>query len=247
MMRANDEIGLIWPSSPTPTDLDEISQFVPSNVKWHVRGTPQNQDAELITLKNLLHMATSTNIEETAISMTKLKVDAIGYGCTSASYVRGAGGDTDIIGRISRATATPATTTSTASVLALNQLSIKRVSVLSPHIDELNVRLEAFLTANGFEVVHVRGLNKLNGIEEILPEDIFDLVTELVDRPEADGIFISCTGLRTSTILNSLEECTGKPVVSALQATVWRTLQLAGTQNKLANRGRLYAYTDSSN
>ena len=86
----------------------------------------------------------------------------------------------------------------------------------------------------------MRGLNKLSGIEEIPQEDIRQLVLQLVDRPDADGIFISCTGMRTSDILDSMEEGTGKPVVSAMQATVWETLRIAGIPAEVPGVGKLY-------
>ena len=90
------------------------------------------------------------------------------------------------------------------------------------------------------EVVHMRGLNKLRGIEHIPQEEIYELVVQLVDRPEADGIFISCTGMRTSNILSPLEDTTGKPVVSALQATIWGTLRLADAPAELPGLGSLF-------
>ena len=86
----------------------------------------------------------------------------------------------------------------------------------------------------------MRGLNKLRGIEHIPQEEIYELVVQLVDRPEADGIFISCTGMRTSNILARLEEATGKPVVSALQATIWGTLRLADVPVELPGLGSLF-------
>jgi maleate isomerase len=88
--------------------------------------------------------------------------------------------------------------------------------------------------------VHLRGLNKLSGIEEIPQDDIRELVLQLVDRPDADGVFISCTGMRTSSILDSLEEATGKPVVSAMQASVWDVLLKAGLTPDLAGVGSLF-------
>lgn len=169
-----------------------------------------------------------------------LGTQAIGYGCTSASYVRGVGGDIDICTRITSTTSLPSTTTSTAAVKALDLLGVRRVAVLSPHIDELNKRLDGFLSGSGFEVLHLRGLNKLRGIEEIPQEDIFELVVQLVDLPDADGIFISCTGMRTSNILDRLEDATGKPVVSALQATVWETLRLANIPFEQSGLGSLF-------
>ena len=235
-------IGFVWPGPPVPGDAEEVSRFIPDGVDWHIAGTPPDfaKDAPpAITRERLYAIAENPNIEMTAATLHSLGVQAIGYGCTSASYVRGVGGDKDICARINGATGLPATTTSTTAVEAFRLLGVTRVAVLSPHVDELNERLGSFLERHGLDVVHMRGLNKLRGIEHIPQEEIYELVVQLVDRPEADGIFISCTGMRTSNILARLEDATGKPVVSALQATIWGTLRLASAPAELPGLGSL--------
>lgn len=236
-------IGFVWPGPPVPGDAEEVARFIPDGVNWHIVGTPRDfgtDDRPAITRDRLFAMAENPNIEATAAKLPALGAQAIGYGCTSASYVRGVGGDTDISARITDTTRLPSTTTSTTAVEALKFLGVTRVAVLSPHVDELNERLRTFLEGHGLDVVHMRGLNKLRGIEDIPQEEIYELVVQLVDRPEADSIFVSCTGMRTSNILSRLEEATGKPVVSALQATIWGTLRLADTPSELPGLGSLF-------
>ena len=236
-------IGIVWPGPATPEDIAETRRFMPSGVGLHMVGTRPPADADLavgITIERLLRMPGDSNIEDAAEELVPMGAAAIVYGCTSASYIRGVGGDTDIAGRISGVTGLPATTTSSAAVSALRHLGVRRISVLSPHVDELNERLHRFLTDSGFEVVHLRGLNKLSAIEDIPQEDIRQLVLQLVDRPDADGVFISCTGMRTSSILDSLEDETGKPVVSAMQASVWEVLLKAGLAPEVACAGSLF-------
>ena len=242
-MTPTHTIGFVWPGPPVPGDAEEVTRFVPDGVDWHIVGTPPDFEPDAppaITRERLFSIAENPNIETTAATLPALGVQAIGYGCTSASYVRGVGGDKDISARITGATGLPSTATSTTAVEALNLLGVTRVAVLSPHVDELNERLRGFLEGHGLEVVHMRGLNKLRGIEHIPQEEICELVVQLVDRPEADGIFISCTGMRTSNILNRLEDATGKPVVSALQATIWGTLRLVDAPAELPGLGSLY-------
>ena len=236
-------IGIVWPSPPDQGDIDETRRFMPDSVTLHMVGTkhavrPEDEDG--ITLERLLRMPGDRSIEETARELSPFDVQAISYACTSASYVRGVGGDVDISDRIAAATGLPATTTSSASVAALRRLGVRRVSVLSPHIDEMNERLKMFLEGSGLDVLHMRGLNKLGGIEDIPSGDIRRLVLRLVDRPDADGVFVSCTSMRTASIIDSMEDAIGKPVVSALQATVWESLRLAGLWRDTPGLGRLY-------
>ena len=242
-MEPTHTIGFVWPGPPVPGDAEEADRFIPDGVNWHIVGTPRDfgtDDRPAITRDRLFAMAENPNIEATAAKLPALGVQAIGYGCTSASYVRGVGGDTDISARITESTRLPSTTTSTTAVEALKLLGVTRVALLSPHVDELNERLRGFLEGHSLDVVHMRGLNKLRGIEDIPQEEIYELVVQLVDRPEADGIFISCTGMRTSNILTRLEEATGKPVVSALQATIWGALRLADAPSEIPGLGSLF-------
>ena len=242
-MSSSTSIGIVWPGPPTPEDIAETRRFMPPGVGLHMVGTRPPRDNDLsvgITIERLLRMPGDSNIEDAAVELLPMDVASIVYGCTSASYIRGVGGDTDIAGRINAVTGLPSTTTSGAAVSALRHLGVRRVSVLSPHVDELNERLHRFLGDSGFEVAHMRGLNKLSGIEYIPQEDIRELVLQLVDRPDADGVFISCTGMRTSSILDGLEAATGKPVVSAMQASVWDVLLKAGLTPDVAGAGSLF-------
>ena len=57
---------------------------------------------------------------------------------------------------------------------------------------------------------------------------------------EVDALFIACTALRTVEVLDSLEQDLGIPVVSAIQATMWHALRIAGIEARLEGLGRLY-------
>jgi len=47
-----------------------------------------------------------------------------------------------------------------------------------------------------------------------------------VPRKEADGIFLSCMGLRTPEVLPRLERDLGKPVLSSNQVILWMLFRL---------------------
>lgn len=60
------------------------------------------------------------------------------------------------------------------------------------------------------------------------------------DLPQAEGIFISCTGLAIADILDASEQDASKPVLSANQVTMWYVLRLAGVCACLSGPGKLY-------
>jgi maleate isomerase len=60
-----------------------------------------------------------------------------------------------------------------------------------------------------------------------------------VDRPEAQAVVISCTNLRTVGRIETMEHDLRKPVVSAIQASFWDCLRIAGVHETVAGFGRL--------
>ena len=60
--------------------------------------------------------------------------------------------------------------------------------------------------------------------------------------PESDGVFISCTNLRSVGAIATLEADLGVPVVSAIQASFWDALRLAGVRASKPGFGRLFEF-----
>ena len=57
--------------------------------------------------------------------------------------------------------------------------------------------------------------------------------------PEADGVFIPCTQLRAIEIAEQLERDIGKPVVTAIQASMWLALKMIGIKSPVNGYGTL--------
>ena len=234
-------IGLVWPGYVRGEHRAEVTRFVPEGVGLRMRGTFSAPDVqpEDITLEKALGEAASRGIEDTASALAAEAVAAVGYGCTSMSYARGVDGERDIRRRMAAATGLPVATTSGAAAAALRRLGATRIAVLSPHVDAMNERLRSYLHESGFEVASLLGLNLRGAIEEVPPDRILELAAD-VDVAEADAVFVSCTGMMTSTIIAKAEASLGKPVVTANQATMWKLLRLARAHPSIPNLGRLY-------
>ncbi len=68
--------------------------------------------------------------------------------------------------------------------------------------------------------------------------DIIALGSKLCTAaPDAEGLLISCGGLRTLGVAKPLEERHGVPVVSSTQAAFWAALRLVGESGHVAGRG----------
>ena len=57
--------------------------------------------------------------------------------------------------------------------------------------------------------------------------------------PNADAVLLSGTGLPTIGVLERLEQELGKPVVSSIQACLWRALRAVDRREVIDGFGRL--------
>jgi arylmalonate decarboxylase len=106
----------------------------------------------------------------------------------------------------------------------------------------VNDRLQAFLIANGFEVLALEGFGLFGfGEPDTKSEaDIIALGSKVcAAAPAADGLLISCGGLRTLGVAKPLEQRHDIPVVASTQAAFWAALRLVGDSCRVAGRGRL--------
>ena len=233
-------VGLVWPEPVQDGHLAELEPFVGPELYLDVQAVESDPRPEQdITLAHVEGLARDPNIGHAAQVLSERGAQAVAYGCTSGSYVLGPDGDATIIEQMRDAAGVPATTTSTAVVTAFRTLGAKSITVLSPHIDALNARLQAYLEAAGFGVAAMVGLNLSCDIEAVEPAETRQIVESQVDTADADAVFISCTGMRTAAIINEMEASLGKPVVTANQATIWHLARLAGVTTTTPERGRL--------
>jgi maleate isomerase len=229
------KLGIIYPADGA---LDhEYWQLVPEGVSVHITRIKVPQEEQ--TLAVLEAQTQSPDIDHAAADLNIIRLDAIAYACTSGSFVHGFGSDMEIIRRMEAASGVPCTTTTTAAVRALQALGSRKVSIVTPYPDEINVRLKTFMQDSGFEVVALKGLGLYSEIYSQPAGAAYRLAKE-ADSRAADAIFISCTNFRSVDVLQVLEQDLDKPVISANQVTVWDLLRLANVQPENENYGRLY-------
>ena len=223
----------MWPELVQDGHLAELRALISPELRLDVEAVESEPAPEQkITLAHVEALAQDPNIALAAGRLAQRGAQAVAYGCTSASYVLGPTGDAAIIQNMRNAAGVPSTTTTTAVVVALRTLGARSVAVLSPHIDDLNERLRAYLEASGFAVTTMVGLNLSCDIEAVEPTETQDIVESQVDRSDADAVFISCTAMRTAAIIDDLELSLGKPVVTANQATLTHLRRLAASHRR---------------
>jgi len=167
--------------------------------------------------------------------------DVILWSCTTGSLMKGIGYDQELIRKMEAATKITCTTTATDMMAALRKLGMKKLCIGGSYPDDVMEVEKRFLEDNGFEVLKFKGMDiKLAaGPQNIFPYEVYQFVKKNLDCPEADGIFMSCTGLDTVDIIEPLEQDLGKPVVTSNQADVFNTLSIIKVREPIQGYGRL--------
>jgi arylmalonate decarboxylase len=238
MARPAARIGVLIP--PVNVTVEpEFNRWAPAGVTipaarmWRRRARLSPDD-----LREML-----TRLDDDCARLAMAQPDVVLYACTSGSSLETGGFDRKLSERIARASGAPAsTTTATAVAAALRALGIRRPAVVTPYPDEINEREMAFFAELGFEPVSLESFREgdSHAIPRIDPEDTARLALK-ADRPEADGVFISCTNLATAPIIERLEAELSKPVVTSNQATLWLGLRALGVTAAVPDAGRLLA------
>ena len=195
-------------------------------------------------------MLTDTT-EETLVEMRKgldvaveliktVYPEVVAFACTSGSFIKGPEGDAWIMGKIEEACKCPAITASKAMANAINAMGIKKLTLVTPYTDDINMQEKRYIESMGVEVVAMKGLQIVDA--ETLRTGTREQMMELVysaDVPQSDGIFISCTNVEGMYIAGELEEKLNKPVISSNSAMLWSILNILGDKTPVHGCGRL--------
>jgi len=231
-------VGLVYIASSIVME-PECYAMAPAGVSVHTARIPVGK-ASVESLNRLAGEDIDHLLEATRL-LAMAPLQSIVFACTSGSFIGGKGYDETIMTRMREvAGGIPVTTTSTALLKGLRVLNAHRVVIATPYTSDVTERAATFFTANGYDVLDFdcMGLDEDVDIGFTPPERTYELVRR-IDRPEADAVVISCTNLRTVAILAALEQDLGKPVISAIQASFWDGLRLAGVREPISHYGRL--------
>lgn len=196
-----------------------------------------------VTVEGIEEMMGAPQLEEAARLLGSAPIDVLCFGGTSASFLHGTSYDIALSRKLAQWAPGPKiTTASTATLAALAAVKAGPVTLVTPYVDGVHARAIRFLEENGHRVVSScnLGIEKDQALAEVPLEQIYDMVCE-TDRPESSAVFISCTNFRSAGAIEALETALGKPVVSAVQASFWHCLEVAGVNGAKPGYGSLFA------
>jgi arylmalonate decarboxylase len=234
-MRDNITIGLVTPQatnrvSPEGLQMYPGVNFIPKGVGVKAL-TPEGYDSAWDSIVPAAEELAQHN-----------KLDAIMVLGTSLTFYRGFAAHEKLLERL-RQIGLPVATMSSAVVDGLRTLGAKKIGVSTAYADEVNNRLRNFLTDSGFEVQALEGfgIERFGGAGEKTEDDIIALAGRVsANAKDAQGMLISCGGLKTLQVGKTIEDKYGLPVVSSTPAAFWAAMRLVGESGKLAGYGRLF-------
>ncbi|MDF1609278.1 aspartate/glutamate racemase family protein [Hoeflea sp. YIM 152468] len=233
---ATARFGLIALATDMTSERDLYRQLPGDSVAIHVTRVAFENPT---TPENLRKMA--PRLTDAAALLAPLQpLRAICYSCTSASV---AIGDDSVTASIQAGIGNvPVVTPSGAARLALAALGVRRLALLTPYLVETTQPMAEYFTKHGLELCRVEclGLEDDREMARVSDRTILNAAIA-VDTPDAEALFISCTGLPAINVIAELEERLGKPVVTSNQASAWAMSRLGGFHDhKPARFGRLF-------
>jgi maleate isomerase len=205
---------------------DECWRWMPAGIPLYISRTARLEDTA-VTATLAHNVSDAATVVPAVRSLISAEPTAVGYACTSGSFVGGTKGEAELRTIMENAGGENAVTTSGALLESLKALNITKLSIATPYNQELTQLLAKFLQDNGVQVMKAGYLNSEHEIMHITYDSVKAMVRE-IDHPQSQAIFFSCTNLRTFDIIEDLETSLNKPILSANQVTIWATLKHAG-------------------
>ena len=135
------------------TIQDDVMKLRPDGVGIHLARVPIPDSITNETLAaqaELLAAAATTLLPDGSL-------DVICYACTSGSLVIG---EQRVFAELSKGQPTAVTTSLITGVMrALNTMGARRIVVGTPYLDEINQREVQYMSARGFDILAIDGLN----------------------------------------------------------------------------------------
>ncbi len=219
------------------TDLtlgSELPQMLPKGVGVYVNRVMNHNP---LTMENLRAMRGDLCRAAAGI-IPGAKMDVVIFGCTSGAAAIGY----DEVQRLIQ-TAHPGAkiiTPLTAATCALRAIGVKRLSILTPYIAEINRAMAGHFAAAGFAPVNVAGMGIKSDVDAagVSADALLKAARAHLDK-SAEALFVSCTALRAASLIGRMEDEFGIPVLSSNQTLAWAVLRALGNNAKINGFGRL--------
>ena len=231
-------LGFLVPPG-NPTVETEMIALMPAGVSLHFQrldaggGVPGALTGQAERTRAMLD-----SLDGNLGLLAQVKPDIVVLAHTATSYQLGQEREAELLARLTRTSGVRLATAFGAVVAALQRLGVRRLSLGAPYSAEVTARGRAHLEAHGFEIVTADNLKGVSNIYDETAERAY-LLARSVDRPEAEAVFLTGTGMPTLPVLQMLEQDLRKPVLSSNAAMMWHALRSCGVNQAIPGYGSL--------
>ena len=179
--------------------------------------------------------------EKAAAVLGKYKPDCIVFGGSPTVAVPGHGSDKRIVEMIERASGCKAFSAQAAAIEALQKYGARRLALATPFPDNVNVLVKDFLEKSGFEILSIRGLGVHYLDLTLTPlQKSWDLGKRVfAEAKNADALYFPGAPQPCVDNIEGLEKELGTFVISSLQVSLWKALQIIGYRKPIQGYGKL--------
>jgi maleate isomerase len=231
-------LGLIVPSTNTTIET-EFNKWLPEDFSIH---TTRINLPEVTELEKKINAFKSMNqeLKKASLLVSGIEPSLIIYGCTSGSIFEDP--EHEIKKIIEKTTSIKAITVMEAVLSAFDVLNLSNICMATPYPKEIDLMEKDYIEKKRpmVKILKTKGLGIIGNLEKgrLSPEASYQAGID-VNCQECNGLFISCTNLRTFEIIQRLEDEIHKPVVTSNQATLWYALKNCDIEKTVEGLGTL--------
>ena len=228
-------VGYLSPGIVDETLSGQFYRMAPPGVTL-VRTSLELKDVTVEEVNSAL-----ARTEKAAAELGKYKPDCIVFGGSPTVAVPGHGSDKVIVEMIEQASGRKAFSAQAAAIEALQKYGARKLALATPFPDDVNALVKAFLEKSGFEILSIRGLGVHYLDLTLTPlQKSWDLGKRVFEEAKnADALYFPGAPQPCVDNIEGLEKELGTFVISSLQVSLWKALQIIGYRKPIEGYGKL--------
>lgn len=234
------KIGIVVPSTNTTMEPD-MHAMSPAGVTFHTArlrlarssmGTAEETKKVIAALQEALEMAVQ--------DLMTAEIDHLMIGVSALSFMGGISGGQRHEEYLKTLTTVPISTASGALSEALQQYTVKRIGVLSPHPAMFDEHYVRYFSERGYEVTKLHRID-CPTTQSIAMVDEARIRSALSDLMEAgsEAVVNVGTDLVITRLSDEAERWLGKPILAVNPAMLWHALRKHTIQDRLIGFGSI--------
>jgi maleate isomerase len=235
------KFGVITPSTNTAVESD-YNTIRPPGVTFHVgrmwiqMRTDNDEEADR-TLRQMRE-----TIDTAIRDVCTCEPDRLICGMSSETFMGGLAGNTKFIAHAKEISGLEVTTGADAVGSALEHYGAKKIAVLTPYQQVIDVQVERFFADLGYDLVRMKGLRvpKATSAALIPPDELRETLRDL-NGSDIDAIVQAGANLSLLEVVEEMEQELDKPIVALNVATVWHALRSVGINDQFDGYGSLFS------